>query len=1108
MLKIVTLSLSLFLFLIMPLATAADTVPGAWVEAETAVDGQHPAKEANWASGGHYLDFIGAGTRLTLQVELREPIADAGLWVRWAAGGATTIGFDVVVDPGKPTAGRLELTRPMSWSPAPYGADWHRPAWSRLHLGALPAGKTRIVLTGAGEGGGCILDCAGIAPWRDGLWSPPAKVENGVLSGPGVLMPPITLGVVQDEANIGLYAGEKVLGAGKPPLVFKIRLRNNRDDRAVQARLSANLATEEASVSDLPVQSVEIAPGSEKTVDVSFAAPGYGWYELRLSATVDGGSSEASTSFAVIRPAARGVRPDSIFGFNMDEGKPAHLAIAEAIGIKWRRGVPGTSTNLVAPNPGQWWDASAIAAAKKGWQDWRDHGVLSLGYVNYNAPWNAREMAGRGSWQVPPKDLAVHAEAVRRMIEPFKDDVKYWELWNEPVPGGHFWGGTAQDYRDMCRAVWDAVKPTMPDIQLIGGSYTHTLRDMVLADGARNAGYVDGSASHPYGQPNLFTPVSGALERAMLERDARGKGKAGVWFTELGTLQWGGPAEQHRFLMARTMAPFYLLNQLGVGNGVPCKVFMFTIDYRGNGDPSYPGNLYGRGTPDPAIATFSALTHFTEDGVLQGDLWSASKQGWALHYLKPDGSSVVALWPERGLDLDYNRSVRITLPAEDFQVFDRYGRPAGTRQGADLVLSARTWEVHYLVSAKKSVAVAAAVRAARLVGVDRPIQVAVKSLTAPVDRLPTLRIRLENRMLQPTDATLTIEAPTTLTLANKSMQVKALAPGATRWVEIPLTAATADPSNSYLVRWHLTSAFGGQSGEQLVQVACATYGTPVKPADWDQAIPVRIRNPGRWNDWHREERPLPMEVGEGYTMRTMWDDQRLYLSATVRDLTPKPGDCLQFAFHCLERNPDDLLAGHVLRGKCLASDVDYEFKAGLWRLGEYTSAIPDLYQIVPPAAKVDEQALQGCVPQLVRLCAPGTRRQNPPTSAYNNPQTTPPLGPMDATVAGGRDGQVRITYDQATKTYRYEVALTWDALGPLAAQVRGLKPGAATRTNFTFHVIDQSDWHRRTYWEETEGDVELAAEGLAFRPGTPCWSNDYQLRILAEWGFVRPEAKQ
>ena len=1102
---------SLLLFFCVTSLMAVDAPT--WIEAESATDAKHPAQAAGWAAGGRFLDFVDVGSVLAFPISLDRPLADAGLWVRWTAGSPDPVAIAVVLAPadaqgpnaaGARELGTLSLARDPGWTPQPNGGDWSQPRWAALHIGTLPAGQQRVFLIGRGGNGNCTLDALGIGAWHDGLYRPPGKVHDGRL-GAGELLQPVTVERVAQDDDLGLYAAEDRLGANTSPITLRATLRNNRTDRALAVVAHAVLYAEEGDVAALPAQSVHVAAGG--SVDVAFAivAPGYGWYGVRIEVRADGVNARGETSFAVIRPAAQGVRPDSLFGLNLSSDNAPTREIARRIGVKWRRGIPDTSTDLVAPKPGMWWTAEAIAKAKAGFQAWRDAGVLCLGYVNYNTPWNARTQPGRGIHQVPPADLAVHAEAVRRMIEPFANEMPYWELWNEPVPGGHFWGGTASDYRAMVQAVADAVRPTMPQVKLLGGSYTHSLRDMVLAGDKPTP--LDGSVSHPYQQPNLYTPASGALERAMLERYAPSRGAAGVWFTEIGTLQWGGREltdGSPRFAIARSIAPIYLLNQIGVGPGVPCKVFLFCLDYRGNGDPSFPGNLYREGVPDPAIAAYSAMTHFLEDGVLQGDLWATTKHGWAIHYRKSDGTSVVALWPERGTDATLDRTVRIAVPALDFAAYDRFGRPAGRQDDSRIELTARTWDVHYLVSRKPADQVAAAVRAATLGGVE-PLRVAIKSLTAPLSLRPTLRVRVENRMLQATKATLAIAPPPALRL-ERSVATVELAAGESTFAEFPIAGGDPNLDNSYRVAWTLHSAFGDQHGEQLIQVACALRGTPAiggSRVGWDAAVPVRIRSPGKWNDWWNEPRPLPMEVGDGYQLWTLWDDRCFYIAAEARDVSPRPGDCLQLGFDCLERNPDDLLAKHPLRAKCLASDIDYEFKVGMWKPGEYTSAIPDLFDIVPKPSTAEARSLEDCVPQLVRLCAPGTRRCNPPTQLFDNPPTDPPLGPMRATADGGKDGRVHVAYDSATKTWRYEAAIPWEHLGQLGPALRALKAGAVSRTRFTFHVVDQNDWYRRTMWEETEGDVEFAAEGFAFRPGTPCWSNDYQLRILAEWGFVR-----
>ena len=640
----------------------------------------------------------------------------------------------------------------------------------------------------------------------------------------------ITVESVSGSNRTNLFAGETCLSPRSRPLPFIARVKNaGSDARSVPVKfvVSDDRGREVAT----QTRAIAVPAGVTSDVTFSLAAPGYGWYGIQVEA----GGAKRRSGFSVLHPARPGTRPSSIFGISTGDTSDDR-EIAALIGVKWRRGVPGLHQSIVSPRKGEWWNDATRDRSRDVVREWRDSGVLCLGALHYLNDWNTID----GVWNGKPADVAAHAEVFHRAIADLYPDVPNWEIWNEPTVYGHFFqNGNAQDFRDMIGAIWKRVKPDYPDVNLIAGSYTHFQRDVLYAQGVKDAGLVDGTQTHPYGEPNLFTPVTFALEAEMNKRYGKTGGRAGVWATEFGTLKFANqdgsvpPKEEQRFLVARTIAPFYLLGQLGAGK-TPTKLFYFQAAYgkRPEGDESYPGCLFAEKFPEPAIAAYSAMTHFCEDGVLRGDLWAGSKNGWALHYERPVATGngteqVVVLWSERGYDASRTRPATISLPSLDFVAYDYVGRPTGTVKNGSLILPTQTWEVRYLVSRRGARDVAKAVRAARIEGRDALFVNPCPLLDAPGGKQQSLRVKVENRLPHSTDVTLRLTPPVGWTLARASVTLKKVPSGAVRYAEFPVTASAILSGNRYPVSWDASTSEGDHmQGTREVQAAVVPYNTP------------------------------------------------------------------------------------------------------------------------------------------------------------------------------------------------------------------------------------------------------------------------------------------
>jgi len=1084
---------------------------------------------------GKPIGLAGPGAKGVFEINVAADMPDALLYIRYdrSSRAAEDAAMDIYLGPANSADPTDAQVRKLGHVPLVRSEKTEK-SWAIVNAGHLAAGRARVFLVvdekarEAGPGQRVRYDnnsfyVAGLVSGEQrGLWLPSGTGDGLELSGiPTVREPAQIQKLVSPQAG-NLFPEEQCVGANGNAIPFTLTVRNNVVTSALEGVITGELVDDRGVVAHLEARKVRLEPGAELQLPYPVRPPGCGWFDLHVAIETEGHKNEMHSAFGVIRAAAKGPRPESMFGLAVGE-KPEDMQVAEQIGVKWRRGIPNTNPADVLKKTGDplvrkpedtlsYWTDKDVAGVREVIHRWKEHGVLCLGYVNYNLPWNCLG-GGAGGWhRNRPADMQVHTDMVYHLIQPLHDEVKYWEIWNEPWVGGWTWRtGTAQDYRDMCRMIWDKVKPEMPDVKLIGGGSTAYQRDVVFALNSDNAGYLDGVSTHPYGKPDVNHPSFAAIESALLKKYSKSGGDGGIWVTELGTAAYMFaplPRFEADFMVARTVAPLYLLGKLGAGE-TPIRLFFFASQYGSSKFSGGEHNLWddsaGAPAPRPALVAYSAMTHFVEDAKLLGDIYDKSKSAWALHFVKKDGTSVVVVIPERSVSGEFNPATfdaserqqsTMHLPAADFEVYDYLGRRVGDREGKTRRVPMQTWEARYLVSKLPPEKVREALLSANFEGLPA-LLVNPRSFDAPVTKHPKLRIKVENRLPRMVDAKLEITPPKEITLATHSAVLKDMKPGEVRFAELDVSAARPNDINRYRIQYRAEASGIVQDGEQSVQVACATFGTPKIDgdlSDWADAIPVTMVSRGG-KDWHEialnpdkaadllaQKQPDETAI---YRVWTKWDTQNFYLAAAVPDANldradpysgnvsstrnmPFMHDCVELAFACLDRNPDDLLSGNPLYEKAMGAGVDYEFCAS---------------QLSNGRAELD------------LLKAPGTNYESYFTT---NGQTAPPIGPMPC---GPSDAsRVVVRYDEKARMFTYELAIPWSCIGGMRAKLEALQPGESYRTHFAFAVNDAGG-RNRTFWTQEAGDLQAGSYG--FSPSWGGGGRQFGGRILTDWGFMR-----
>ena len=262
-----------------------------------------------------------------------------------------------------------------------------------------------------------------------------------------------------------------------------------------------------------------------------------------------------------------------------------------------------------------------FAAEDAAVDDSRARGLVTIGILAYNAPWDAPD----GNVGTPPdsQKFAAFAEATARH---FAGRVDAWEIWNEPNNGSRFWQPREDgaEYARLLAAAYPAVKRGNPSATVLLGGLIY-LYEGIVTDAATFLGdaftydpdlgrWFDVLALHPYAHyPPQATPeqddgheqpVGQMVSRTRALLDYYGAPKP-VWVTELGWPVYGtvDEAGQGRFDVRAA------IEAMAAGAE---RVCLYTLDDGPNPTAFPPEDAFGHyhhdGTPKLAATALQALT--------------------------------------------------------------------------------------------------------------------------------------------------------------------------------------------------------------------------------------------------------------------------------------------------------------------------------------------------------------------------------------------------------------------------------------------------------------------------------------------------------------------
>jgi hypothetical protein len=256
---------------------------------------------------------------------------------------------------------------------------------------------------------------------------------------------------------------------------------------------------------------------------------------------------------------------------------------------------------------------------------------------------------------------------VEQVVEHWKNEVHYWEAWNEP---NATYGSASSYVQNILAPFYTAVKAADPTAQVIGGTVVGM--DLSYWQGIAAAGgfqYMNIAGIHPYTGHNRSWeeqefPAAFQSLRAIMA--AHGAASMPVWITEVG---WWSNGPDDFFGQANSIARAELwMHALDI----PVMEYLMYEGTTGDGAQLF-SLIEGDTLVKPAALAAMVENSQTSGRPFTGWLSTAMPMTYAETFgaRSPGGGSVVALWTD---DVALRATIRLTGgSAHDATLLDEYG---------------------------------------------------------------------------------------------------------------------------------------------------------------------------------------------------------------------------------------------------------------------------------------------------------------------------------------------------------------------------------------------------------------------------------------------------
>ncbi len=354
------------------------------------------------------------------------------------------------------------------------------------------------------------------------------------------------------------------------------------------------------------------------------------------------------TSYVVIGPAIEFADVQKS-PFGLCGGALFHISLAEHKTLGMRRLLQHARAGAYWGRNDLWW--GAIEPQKGKWDFSKADSTVSyftrnhinlLGILCYSTPWL------KDAAPTTDEEIADYANYAVKMAKHYGNQVRYWEVWNEPniLP---FWSPKpdASDYARLLKATYTAVKKATPEIQIVG--MVTSLTDLsfikkVLKSGAGKC--MDVLSVHPY---QIQPPTDRgrgteqgkihALRKLMSKYDCN----VPIWITECGWQTLGAVTEH---VQAEYLVKFFTLT---LAEGLIERIYWFNLsDWGGrfSAEGGHFGLVHSDQSPKASYAAYYTMVEQLHDFKDVRRI-SLPEGVYGFDFTFTDGHKVRVLWTER-----------------------------------------------------------------------------------------------------------------------------------------------------------------------------------------------------------------------------------------------------------------------------------------------------------------------------------------------------------------------------------------------------------------------------------------------------------------------------
>lgn len=163
------------------------------------------------------------------------------------------------------------------------------------------------------------------------------------------------------------------------------------------------------------------------------------------------------------------------------------------------------------------------------------NGIRILGLLNYSTPW----ASGSGAWNDPPQDNSLFVNYALKVMERYKEKIRYWEVWNEP-DSEIYWlrQDGLKSYCGLLKDVYTAAKKAQPQCVILNGGLANGLSSVNALYDNGAAAYFDILNIHIFEQPldpNAVKRIEAYPKLAYKVMSRNGDSAKKIWVTEIGS---------------------------------------------------------------------------------------------------------------------------------------------------------------------------------------------------------------------------------------------------------------------------------------------------------------------------------------------------------------------------------------------------------------------------------------------------------------------------------------------------------------------------------------------------------------------------------------------